>query len=180
LKFKRFEQLNELTEAKYYFSGFPFSRNQNTLLSFVKFNTYSEALRNYNQRQPRQAYSIEASFMNKRANRNDVRFEDLMQADFLLFLIYQIDDKENPNNLWSSWYPTTQVFAEHRHNPFEVFLRSQSRKFFSKFKLCLRNISKEELSGLITDIEEKMKREGRGNRVYASMFTNIEQIETAP
>ena len=103
-----------------------------------------------------------------------------MEADFLLFIIHQIDDKENPNAFWSSWYPATQVFAEHRHNPFEVFLKSSSRKFFSKFKLCLRNISKEELSELIKDIEEKMKQEGRRNRVYASMFTNIEQIEATP
>jgi len=180
LKFKRFEQLNELTEPKYYFSGSPFSRNQNTLLSFAKFNTYSEALRNYNQRQSRQAYSIEARFMNNRATRSDIKFEDLMQADFLLFLIYQIDDKENTNNLWHSWYPATQAFAEYRHNPFEVFLRSQSRKFFNKFKLCLRNISKEELSELINNIEEKMKQESMRNRIYASMFTNFEQIETAP
>jgi len=180
LKFKRFEQLNELTESKYYFSGSPFSRNQNTLLSFVKFDTYSEALRNYNQRQSQQAYSIEARFIHNRATRSDIRFENLMEADFLLFLIHQIDDKENSNATWSSWYPSTQVFAEYRHNPFEVFLRSQSRKFFNKFKLCLRNISKEQLSELINNLEEKMKRENRHNRVYVSVFTNIEQIETAP
>ncbi|MEO8072468.1 MAG: SEFIR domain-containing protein [Acidobacteriota bacterium] len=167
VKFKRFEQLNELTESKYYFSGSPFSRNQNTLLSFTKFNTYSEALRDYNQRQSRQAYSIEASFIHKRATRSDIRFENLMEADFLLFLIYKIDDKENTYGFWNSWYPVTQAFAEYRNNPFEIFLRSQSRKFFNKFKTCLRNSSKEELSLLINGIEEKMKREGRGNRVCA-------------
>lgn len=180
LKFKRFTQLNELTESRYYFSGSPFSRNQNNLASFVKFDTYSEALRNYNKRQPRQAYSIEARFLNKRANRKDIKFEDLMQADFLLFIIHQIDSKENSGRFWGYWYPATQVFAEYRENPYEVFLRSQSRKFFSKFKLCLRNISKEELTKLINSIEEKMKQESFQDRVYASRFTNIEQIETTP
>ena len=67
LRFQRFRSLNELTEQGYYFSGSHFSRNQNTLLSFSGFNKYSEALRNYNQRQPRQFYSIVAHFMNKRA-----------------------------------------------------------------------------------------------------------------
>lgn len=180
LRFGRFRQLNELTEQGYYFSGSPFSRNQNSLLSFLKFNTYSEALRNYNQRQQRQYHSIEAHFMNKRANRKDFKFEDLMQADFLLYLLYQIDNKESPDTSWYSWYPATLTFAEYRDRPFEVFLRSQSRRFFDKFKVGLRNNSKDDLSKLINDIEEEMKRESRRNRVYASMFTNIEQIETSP
>ena len=103
-----------------------------------------------------------------------------MQADFLLYLIYQIDNKESPNNSWYSWYPATLTFAEYRDKPFEVFLRSQSHRFFDKFKVCLRNVSKEELAKLINDIEEQMKRESRRERIYASMFTNIEQIETRP
>ena len=180
LKYRRFEQLNELTEAKYYISGSPFSRNKNTLVSFTKFNTYSEALRNYNSRQSQRAYSIEANFLNKRASRNDIRFEDLMQADFLLYIIHQIDNRENQDGFWYHWYPVTLVFAQYRENSFELFTRSQSKKFFIKFKLCLRNISKEEFINLINDIEEKMKKEGFQNRIYALMFTKVEQIETSP
>lgn len=180
LRFQRFGQLNELIEQGYYFSGSPYSENQNSLLSFLKFNTYSEALRNYNQRQERRYYSTEAHFMNKRANRKDFKFEDLMQADFLLFLLYQIDDEQNLNKTFSRWYPATLTFAEHRDKPFEVFSRSQSRKFFDKFKVCLRSVSKETLSDLFKKIDEnKESRFGR-NRVNLSFFTGIEQIATRP
>ncbi|CAN5639663.1 SEFIR domain-containing protein [soil metagenome] len=180
LRFKRFGQLNKLTEQGYYFSGSPYSRNQNSLLSFLKFNTYSEALQNYNKRQQRQYLSVEAHYMNKRAIRKDFTFEDLMQADFLLFLLYQIDDKESSNTFWVSWYPSTLTFAEYRDKPFEVFSRSQSRKFFDKFKVCLRNASKEELSDLFEKIKEN--KESRFGRRWANLssFTGIDQIVTRP
>lgn len=118
--------------------------------------------------------------MNKRANRKDFTFEDLMQADFLLFLLYQIDDKESSNTFWASWYPTTLTFAEYRDKPFEVFSRSQSRKFFDKFKVCLRNASKKELLDLFEKIKEN-KESSFGRRwANLSSFTGIDQIATRP
>jgi hypothetical protein len=104
-----------------------------------------------------------------------------MQSDFLLCLLYQIDENQNSNITFFGWYAATLTFAEYRNKPFELFIRSQSQRFFNKFKLCLRNKSKEELTELFHKIQENQDNNYFGrSRVNFSYFTGIDKIATTP
>jgi len=83
--------------------------------------------------------SIEAKYIHQRAVRKDINFEDLTQADFILYLLHNIDKEENH---WGySWFPKLLTIS-YKNTPFEMFLRSQSLRFFDKFRVCLRGCLK--------------------------------------
>ena len=157
LKYQRFKQVNELTEQGYYFVGNSHSPSDNTLLPFLKFNTWSEALERYNRSQPQQYLSYDAFLIRQRASRHDINFESLMQADLFLFLLYHIDESLGTPTGFFHWYPGTLTYAQHRYSPFEVFSRSQSKRFFERFNSALRNLPIESLKALI--IEQSSSKE---------------------
>jgi len=181
LKFQRFEQLNELTGQGYYFVGSPYDSNRSSLMTFCYFDTHSDALRTHSQRQRQwRDDTIEAKFIQQRAVRKDIKFEDLTQADFILYLLYNMDKKENS---WGySWFPKMLTIS-YQNTPFEMFLRSQSQRFFDKFRVGLRNSSKDDLKGLIEKIKKSDDDATTSSRLNVAgllVLIGIEQIATKP
>jgi len=175
LKFRRFTQLNELTE-KGYFAPSPRRHNeQNLLSSFVTFNRYSEAFQNLT-RNSYDSESYETQLFRARAVRTDIRLSDLNQADFILFLLHKIDAGMDDVSSYFYWYPFT-LSGTHRMTPFELFLRSQSKNYFEDFRLCLRSVSKEQLTELIAKLKEH--KEGHNSwrtQMPIEMITGIDRI----
>ncbi len=181
LKFQRFGQLNELTEQGYYVVGSPYDSIRSSLMTFCYFDTHSDALRNHSVRQRQlRDDSIEAKFIQQRAVRNDIEFEDLTQADFILYLLHNMDKKEG---FWGySWFPKLLTIS-YKNTPFEMFLRSQSQRFFDKFRVCLRNTTKDELVGLVEKIKQNdndVTSSPRRNLETLLVLMGIEQIATRP
>lgn len=97
LKNRRFEELNELIGQGYYQPESKFSGGSSRLTNFCVFDTYSEALNYYNKNLDRSYYSIYGKFLSDRATRSDINFDNLAQADFFLYLRYQIDASVSNN-----------------------------------------------------------------------------------
>ncbi len=187
IRFGHFEHLNELTEQGYYVAGGPYSRHLSGLLPFSRFNNYSNALDYFNRRQPQKFLSFEAHLINQRAMRSDIRKEDLHQADLLLYLIHKlllylihkIDEDRGLDSPYLNWYPIMLTFAEYRDRPYEVFSRSESLRYFERFKVCLRNISKEDLTTLIEKLKSGDDRPGR-RRTNLGILTGVENLASRP
>lgn len=157
LKHRRFEQLNELTHQGYYVPrlkrGLP-----GEFISFNRFNQHLEALRGYyknnNVREERQ----KPVYLRSRMTEGEITYEDLAQADFVLHLISLLDTRRDEDDGFSYDFWVNQVQSD--MYPFELFVRSESKWFFERFTKCLRNISKEDLSGLVEVYSKKAG--GRG------------------
>jgi len=63
------------------------------------------------------------------------------------------------------WNPLTGVFIASRQPKFELFLRSESKSFFEKFKVCLGVKSLEELKSLASEYHNS-------KRDYPSYFAD--------
>lgn len=90
--------------------------------------------------------------MRDRAKRGDVTFHDISQADLLLFLRDELHP-DDPLNQFHGWYPSTLMFSVNRYTPFELFARSQSKKYFQQVKTALGIETKEQLEKLLEDFK---------------------------
>lgn len=157
LKYRRFEQLNELTHQGYYVPrskrGLP-----GEFISFNRFNQHQEALRGYyknnNVREERQ----KPVYLRSRMTEGETTYEDLAQADFMLHLISLLDKRNDGDESFYYDFWVNQVQSD--IYPFELFVRAESKWFFERFVNCLRNVSKEDLSDFVEVYSKKAG--GRG------------------
>jgi hypothetical protein len=180
VKYEKFAEAGDLLSQIYYsqqlarIEGF-----QTNAFDYSKFNTHFlfYSLQNRNDRE-----LLQSNLFRNRATRRDVTLEDIMQSDFLLYL-YSLLHLEGYFAHYS-WYPYTNAFAIHRSQPFEVFSKSQSIKYFDRLKKLLIIDSKTEL----TDLIEKSNSEkgyipgfGVWIRVISpGILMNINNISTKP
>lgn len=181
LKYRRFEEINELIGQGYYRPGSRFSGERSGLTTFCVFDTYSEALDYYNRSLPRQFHTIYGHLLSERATRSDVRFDDLVQADLFLYLREKLESKSDTR--WQlSWYPDTLLHMRRRDGALEIFSRSESKRFFSKMQTALGGATKEQIEQLINELKEK-KRDHLGsdfNSMSIGELCGIERIATRP
>ena len=100
-------------------------------------------------------------------------FEDVMQADFLLFLR---SEKGNADGLW---YPFTLVHRSD-YRPFRIFARAESKAFFSRISRVLDVSSIEEFKTKITEIQnDEQNRSMFFHRGLAAVsFSNARHLGT--
>ncbi len=91
---------------------------------FDEFYAYSETLQKVLAPEGRRLHSPAAALLQRQANRNDIPFADLIQADLLTLLISYI----TPN---TQWYPQLMHYARHG-NEFPFFIRASQHKNFKK------------------------------------------------
>lgn len=177
---RKFQQLNELIVQGYFVSG-NFYRLKSGLNSFTIFDAYSDALRFYNDQLNPKWNSIHGYFTHERADRTDIKFDDLMQADFFLYIFNGLQDKPKGEHWTTKWFPTTLPYAERMDSPFEVFARAESKSFFEKLKVALMDKNKEDLENLAKEVDE-----GRTNLKWGffaprlAFYLGLERIATKP
>jgi SEFIR domain-containing protein len=81
-----------------------------------------------NQRLALRRTSVRADMLNGRSKGAAVDFEQLMQADFVLFLRDAADAAARGSH--NRWFPVTLVYASNRSRPFEIFARGRSASYF--------------------------------------------------
>ncbi len=81
-----------------------------------------------------------------------VEFEDLMQADFILFLRSSMTALDTDS---SQWWPETLLYAPEYRGPFEVFARARSHRFFDRIKRVLGAKDKEDLGRMFEGFAAK-------------------------
>lgn len=149
LKNNKFEQVNLLVQQGYYFPpGSPDIREPG-LMPFTFFRGYLRSLEQHrNQRLGLRRLSVTADLMQQRAERSDLTFEDVMQADFFLFLRDELGSWEG-SRAYRSWFPVTLVYTSYHHYPFEIFARAESQTYFDELKIAINVTSKNQLLELL-------------------------------
>jgi hypothetical protein len=99
----------------------------------------SQALHVRNKRLNQRRVSPVADVIKERATRTDVKFDDIMQMDLLLFFMSAILGSE-----YGRWYPQTFVYANSL-TQFPFFQRASQHRHFEKLKIVLGLKSREEV-----------------------------------
>jgi len=124
IKYEKFELANYLFITQYFYN-YPFSNQR--LFSFDKFRPYLESLDKYrNKRLSEGRVSIHADLIEDRVTLKTIKFDDLMQADLVIFI--------RACQLQYNYWPVTLVFSIHDESTFEIFARACSKNYFERMK----------------------------------------------
>ena len=121
IKTGSFDVLHEVFTSHYLLSEAA-SSSDNRFDTFDAFYGYSESLQILAP-ESRRLYSPAAELVKRQANRADISFDAIMEAELLVLLMSFI----NPE---ARWYPQTLLYA--RGNVFPLFLRATQLKHFQK------------------------------------------------
>lgn len=179
LKLERFNGVRELTEQEYFLP----SGSSEIHLGMVPFTYFFHPVRSLvhrNQRLNLRRLSLHADILTKRVTLAEIKLDDLLQADFVLFLrahLHFVPEK------WirDHWFPVSLLYAG-QHEPFEIFARSQSRRYFDRLKIALGVENKNNLEILVQKYQKGELQIPRWDfdSFNPSTLMNIENIATRP
>jgi hypothetical protein len=104
-----------------------------------------KSLRYRDQRLNLRRLSVRADLLNQRISGTGLEFWHLMQADFVLFMRSEIEQK----GIFSMWWPETLLYVERFHGAFEIFARAKSKAYFDKVKCMLSIENPKDLEDLL-------------------------------
>ncbi|HHF2979046.1 TPA: SEFIR domain-containing protein [Vibrio diabolicus] len=107
---------------------------------FDGFYGYSETLQSVLAPEGRRLYSPAAELIKQQSDREDIPFEDVMQAELLTLLMAFINSLR--------WYPQTLHYSSHGSS-FPLFLRATQHKFYRKLSTVTGVESADELRELV-------------------------------
>lgn len=184
LKHERFGMMSQLVRP--YLVIDPLG-NRNKIKSFSLFREYLKILEYRKKRLSSVRISLHSDLLKERASKN-VNFDLLMQADFLLFIIDVIQlSKETKNfddlKLNQRWFPYTLIYkADYfESNPFDIFLKSESKQYFDKLKIVLGINAKSELLPMIGAFERgelSVPNWGFGYAISPKFLMNFDKLCT--
>jgi|SRR5579859_708031 len=174
------ERLTELGSflAQHYYLGEAAPDQREPMVDFTVFNEHLRSLDRRNQRLSLRRLSLQADLIKQRSQGSGVHFQDLMQADFILFLRHQLTHSPEGRR----WWPDTLVYASRTRGPFEIFARAQSSRYFTKVMPMLGIESKERLDSLMTEFRQG-KREApkwEFDSFSPEALSNWEKLATIP
>jgi len=136
LKYECFDAVTYLI-CQHYFVEKNNEYNKNVMEPFTVFlkNTYS--LGHRNERLKLKRTSLRADLLKQRSKTSGIKFMQLMQSDFILFIRDCFDVIKYQQH--QDWRPTTLLYFERHNGTLEIFARAQSKEYFSKIK-CIFDI----------------------------------------
>lgn len=152
IKLERFEFIGRILSAPFYQPGRHGS--QGTVETFCIFAGFIDSLEHRNQRLKLGRVSLKADMLNERRAGSTVSFQELIQADTVLFVRSKFDEMDGKDTR-GRWYPHTSVFASN-FGAFELFVRATSVKFFEKLRPIFDNCT-------ASEFKEKLRRIGSLN-----------------
>lgn len=135
LRYERFEAAAQLIRQPYYVGRI--SESNDGTVSFAEFRQYMNSLEHRNRRLKLRRLSIRADLLNNRITGSGLDNDQLMQADFTLYIRDCLDDLRGSD--LQNWWPETLLYVRRGHRPFEIFARAQSQQYFDAIK-CLFDI----------------------------------------
>ena len=145
----------------HYVAPATFDSQKTESFSFVRFDSYPESLEeNCAQRGNTRRLSVAADLLVDRADRKDIRFADVLQAD-VVCCIASFRNGHSPQ-----WYPRSLVFSN-RVGKLELFARAVSDSGFEPLKILLRYSSPQEMFAHI--LSSPMDRIWQGERFMGSV-----------
>ncbi len=125
----RLDAVEYLTD-QYYYVPHAGESGGDSMVPFTVFRNHVPTLERRNQERKLNRLSLHADIIKDRARQSGASFEDLMQADFVLFLRASFANQQASGS--RGWWPETLVFGERKFSPFELFARSQSKQFYAR------------------------------------------------
>ncbi|MGM4987516.1 SEFIR domain-containing protein [Tardiphaga sp. 841_E9_N1_2] len=175
LRYERFSLLQEFLSLHFYI---PDENRTEVMKPFTVLHRHTSSLHQKGQEQRR--ISLRADLLEQRSHSSGIKFAQVMQADFMLFLRSASFTSER------GWYPESLLYATFRfRGPFEVFARSESKAYFAKFSRALGWSSKAGLEELVSTYSTN----GLGGRYLPrwdfetldiSALANLSKLETRP
>ncbi len=159
VKTKRFEFANRLLTESYYLPTLGVNSATGSMARFTVFRGGMESLDRRNKRLNLRRFSLRADLIEQRCKKTGVKFEHLMQADFILYIrsVHDILSEVDPTLYAKYWWPYTLLYAERMRGPFEVFVRARSKAYFDRLTPLLGPASRDDLIALLANIINKYK-----------------------
>ncbi|MDD5081438.1 MAG: TIR domain-containing protein [Candidatus Omnitrophica bacterium] len=147
LKHECFESVNYLLSNSYYVAKKP-GDGHAAMYNYSVFRNYLESLKYRNTRLGLRRLSLHSDLLKERCKGTSITLDQLMQADFVLFLRDAVN--RVLFNLAMTWWPETLLYKALRsQEPFEIFLRAESIKYFDRMKCILGITAKGELEPVV-------------------------------
>lgn len=134
IKREKFEFLDRVFSASYFIPGQHGA--QGTIGTFCVFAGFVDSLQNRNDRLRLGRASLKADMLRERCNGAVVSFQEIMQADLVIYVRYKISELVGVDML-GRWFPHTLIFAGRFSGAFELFVRASSNSFFERLKPAL-------------------------------------------
>ncbi len=147
LKYEHFDAARYFLVNEYYVDN---SGEENGMVSYDKIRPHLDSLESHGRKNRR--LSFHADLLEQRAKTSGLNFSYIMQADFTLFLRDILAAVNNER--YQTWWPYSLLYIRNKHKPFEIFARSQSKKYFQNITPLLGIKSKTDLDRLSEAIKE--------------------------
>lgn len=180
LKHECFDAVAFLLQERFHIRSRAKARDE-PMVSFGVFCDQVESLETRNNRLGLKRLSLRADLLEQRSKTSGLPFDDIMQADFVLYLRDCLDSLRS--GAWQSWWPVTLLYAGRRRGPFEVFARSQSANYFARACCILGIQDKEELRPLLESFgtgARQPPRWGALNELDPLALIGYERLGTLP
>ncbi|MNR13575.1 hypothetical protein D3C85_1299850 [compost metagenome] len=151
LKYERYDLVECLLRPRYFVGSDQYG--QGKMQSYGIFRSHLESLAHRNSRLKLRRLSLHADLLKERCTDSGLSFSNLMQADFLLYLVEALQGLSEHRR--QEWWPETLVFKTFHGGTFEMFLRAESLNYFNRFANLLGIRSKAELSEFIEGLKSQ-------------------------
>lgn len=152
LKHERYDILAQLLNQRY-FIEIDENYGQSSMASFGVFRNYLESLNHRNTRLKLNRLSVHADLIKERCTDSGLTFNNMMQADFLLYLTEAINGLKEDRR--QEWWPETLVFKSFHGGTFEIFLRAESVEYFNRLAPALGVQQKSDLEPFVTRLKNE-------------------------
>ncbi|MEP1443595.1 MAG: SEFIR domain-containing protein [Hyphomicrobiales bacterium] len=178
LKANRFDLVIELL-SRGYVNKDPYYSAHEPLKDYTLFNNPIQFFEHRNAQLKLRRISLEADLVKSRCSGSSITHNDIMQADFIIYLRSQT----GKNNGY--WWPLSLIYATDvsgTNKPFEVFARSESKKYFAKILPLLGLASKIEFDRLVDRFNNGELNAPKWNFNYVSVarLSNHKRLCTIP
>ena len=155
LKYERFQGVAYLVRQHYYV-GQNARRGNESMVPYSVFQDYLRSFEHRNSRLKLRRLSLRADMLEQRSKSSGLPFEQVMQADLVLFIRDCLDSLRSENR--QSWRPETLLYAHRHYGPFDIFARSQSKQYFESVRTIFDVESKDEILPLEDAFKENRLR----------------------
>lgn len=149
------------------------SHGDNRFACFACFYGYSDSLQPILAPEGQRLYSPAAELLKRQADRSDIPFDDVIQADLLVLMLAFI----TPN---ATWYPQTLHYAPY-HKEFPFFLRATQHKNFKKLAIITGIDDADVLRDKVKEGHERLKVDSWHNFHRTRTFwpsMNMDKLDT--
>ncbi len=155
LKFEEFEQAAYLLSHRYYVIQ---GGDHGLMASFDDIHKHMGSLVERDKRLEMRSESPRADLLRERCRGTEVTLNDLMQADFTIFLRAELENYPE----YSRWWPELLQFLGEEGGAFGIFVRARSRAYFDRLKHVLGISEARDLEPLIKAYKEETREAPRG------------------